>query len=108
MLEAPPQAPRGATLRATVTGDGHPGPVEERLGRRLVRLVEPDTDEGRALLGSGAVEFIGPGGERFGPIRLDDLRHHLSERLRSRLDDQGTDAQLAAECLQRLRDQRSR
>ena len=32
-------------FRCTMTGDGRPGPIEERIGRRLVRLVQPESDD---------------------------------------------------------------
>ena len=34
-----------ATFRGTLSGDGRPGPIEERLGRRLIRLIDPESDE---------------------------------------------------------------
>ena len=52
-------------------GDGRLGPIEERIGRRLIRLVDPQSEEGRALLDSGAVDLLGPEGERFGRIVVD-------------------------------------
>jgi len=47
----------------TLVGDGRPGPIEERIGRRLVRLVDPLSDEGVRLLAGGEVELVGPDGE---------------------------------------------
>jgi hypothetical protein len=73
------------SLRATLSGDGSPGPIEVRIGRRLIRLVEPDTDEARALLRSGAVELVGPGGESFGRVDVGVAWRALEARLASRL-----------------------
>ncbi len=78
---------RSGTLRATLAGDGRPGPIEERIGRRLVRLVDPESDEGVELLGSGAVDIIGPEGERFGRIPAHEAWRRLRERLERRLRD---------------------
>ena len=78
---------RAGSLSATVAGDGRPGPIEERIGRRLVRLVDPDSDEGAELLGSGTVEIIGPEGERFGRIPAHEACRLLRERLERRLRD---------------------
>ena len=82
--------PRGL-LRATVAGDGQFGPIEERIGRRLMRLVDPRSDEGRSLLSSGSVDLLGPGGEQFGCVRPTEallrLRHSLERRLRDRKTD---------------------
>lgn len=54
--------------RATLAGDGHPGPVEERIGRRLLRLLDPLSDEARALAAAGRIEWIGPEGAPLGRV----------------------------------------
>lgn len=86
------------TYRATITGVGRPGPIEERLGRRLIRLVNPESKEGHALLRSGRVAFVGPGGEALECQDLRDARRILRDRLRDRIAQQsgadGTDALL--------------
>jgi hypothetical protein len=74
------------SLRATLAGDGRPGPIEVRIGRRLVRLVDPGSDEGRQLLHSGAVELVGPGGESFGRIAVAVAWRQIEARLATRLD----------------------
>ena len=73
------------TFRATITGVGRPGPIEERVGRRLVRIVDPASREGAALLRSGLVTFLGPEGTDLGCRGLDDARRLLRERLERRL-----------------------
>jgi hypothetical protein len=73
------------TFRATITGVGRPGPIEERLGRRLIRIVSPESKEGLDLLRSGRVVFLGPGGEALGCQGLRQARRLLRERLKSRL-----------------------
>jgi hypothetical protein len=102
-LPAPPLA-RG-TFRATITGIGRPGPIEERLGRRLIRIVSPDSKEGVDLLRSGHVAFMGPEGEALGCQDLSEARRILRDRLRSRLagqaDSESADA--ARDGLLRLR-----
>ena len=77
----------GRTLRAILTGTGRAGPIEERLGRRLVRLVDPDSAEGRSLLDSGRVTLIGPEGESLGPIALESAWQRLRARLERALED---------------------
>jgi len=72
-------------LRATVAGDGRLGPIEERIGRRLIRLVDPQSAEGRALLDSASVDLLGPGGEHFGRIGPGEVCRRLRERLERRL-----------------------
>src|SRR5262245_773134 len=96
-------------FRATVLGDGSPGPIEERIGRRLLRLVDPSSPEGDRLLRSGLVEILGPGGENFGRIRVEEAWRKLIRRLEQKLkapDLQGED--LVREGLSRLRSRAGR
>jgi hypothetical protein len=85
------------SLRATVSGDGRLGPIEERIGRRLIRLVDPQSSEGARLLGSCAVELLGPDGECFGRVEPSEARRRLRERIERRLAD--ADAAAAREAL---------
>jgi hypothetical protein len=80
-LAAPPLA-RG-TFRATISGVGRPGPIEERLGWRLVRIVDPASKEGGRLLRDRQVTFIGPEGTALGRVDLDQARRLLKLRLLS-------------------------
>jgi len=99
----PPQPGRGL-LRATLLGDGRLGPIEERIGRKLRRVVDPDSREGKRLLRAGEVDLVGPGGERMGRLQLEALER-LRRRLESRLSDPGfaPDADTIREGLTRLR-----
>ena len=101
---AVPPLARG-TFRATITGVGRPGPIEERLGWRLVRIVDPASKEGATLLRDQQVTFIGPEGTALGRVNLDQARRMLQRRLESvlaRLD--GADgAEAVREGLVRLR-----
>jgi hypothetical protein len=81
MSESHPPPGLEPTLRGTLAGDGQPGPIEQRIGRRLVRLVDPLSDEGRTLLDSGQVEWIGPDGSTLGRIPPDVIYALLRERL---------------------------
>lgn len=80
-------APTEGDYRMTLAGDGRPGPIEERIGRRLVRLVDPESDEGLTLLTARCVRFIGPGGQPLGYLRpseaIESLKEELENRLRS-------------------------
>jgi hypothetical protein len=93
---------RGTRLRATLSGDGRPGPIEERIGRRLVRLVDPASDEGLELLRSGAVEMIGPEGDPLGCLRPEEAARILRDRLERRLADPDADAHAVRDGLARL------
>ena len=79
------------TFRTTLTGVGAPGPIEERLGRRLVRLVDPDSKEGSSLMRSGRVTFVGPEGEPLVCKHLDEAVALLRERLEKLLASIGPD-----------------
>lgn len=70
-----------------LTTDGRPGPIEERLGRRLVRLIPPDSREWVALLMDRRVELFGPGGEPLGRAHPAEAAHLLRERIERRLED---------------------
>ena len=74
-------------FRCTMTGDGRPGPIEERIGRRLVGLVDAESDEGRDLLGAGSVEWIGPDGNALGLLNADQAYARMLERLDRRMRD---------------------
>ena len=71
----------GPTFRGTLSGDGRPGPIEERLGRRLIRLINPESDEGVRLLSEGRVDLLGPDGTRLGMVRAADALRRLRQRL---------------------------
>jgi len=67
--------------RATLAGDGRPGPVEERIGRRLVRLLDPLSEEARALAAAGRIEWIGPEGAPLGRVPIAAACAELKLRL---------------------------
>ena len=74
-------------LRATLSSDGRPGPIEQRIGRRLIRLVDPQTEEGIRMLRSGDVDFVGPDGEMLGRVGPEEACRRLRRRLEKRLED---------------------
>ena len=82
----------GTTFRGTLSGDGRPGPIEERLGRRLIRLIDPESDEGLRLLSEGKVDLLGPDGTRLGTIRAADALRRLQARLEERMAVRGDSA----------------
>jgi hypothetical protein len=73
------------TYRATISGVGRPGPIEERVGRRLIRVVDPSSREGLSLARSGRVMWLGPEGEALGRLDLTSVRRLLHERFERRL-----------------------
>ena len=94
-----PRVPE-SRLTATLAGDGQPGPIEERIGRRLVRILDPESDEGRELLEQGSIEWIGPDGEPLGALPAVDAFDLLISRLQRRLE--SIDAEETVAVRQRL------
>ena len=81
------ESPVRPQYRSTLAGDGRPGPIEERCGRRLLRLVEPESSEGLALLARGEIDWLGPDGERLCGHAADAIYAELFVRLERRLDE---------------------
>ncbi len=102
---SPKPGPRG-DFRITLNGDGRPGPIEERIGRRLVRLLDPESEEGLGLLAARCVRFIGPGGTPLGYVHpseaIESLRAALEERLEEAKDGDSDDGPAFREGLHRL------
>jgi hypothetical protein len=86
-----PRSEPGRRFRGTLAGDGRPGPIEERIGRRLIRLVDPQSEEGLRLLTEGRVDLVGPEGNPLGRMRLDDAYDRLLQRLERRLAEEDAD-----------------
>ena len=90
------------TFRATINGVGRPGPIEERVGRRLIRVVDPDSREGATLARSGSVLWVGPEGSPLGRLDLESVRSLLRARFERQLGDPATDAGAIRDGLARL------
>jgi hypothetical protein len=108
--ESNPTSTGARRFRTAVTADGLPGPIEERLGRRRLRVLDPDTAEGRRLLDEGRVEWIAPGGDALGRLTQAQALDALRRRLESRLADPTEDHERAAlrDGLDRLRSRAER
>lgn len=104
-----PTEGRGVTeakhlYRGTLSGDGRPGPIEVRIGWRLLRLIDPESEEGARLLDEARVNLLGPDGEPLGALSLDEALTRLRERLERNLDEAtcATDREAIREGLARL------
>lgn len=86
MSERPAVGAQRGIFRGTLAGDGTPGPIEQRFGRRLVRLIDPESEEGLTLLDEGRVDLIGPDGESLGRLKPREAYDRLLVRLEQRLD----------------------
>ncbi len=54
----PDDPPPELSYRAVTLPSGTLLPIEVRLGRRLLRTLPPDSDEGRLLLSEGLVDIV--------------------------------------------------
>ena len=75
--ELPRESLYSKTYRAALLGDGSVLPIEERLGKRILRTIQPESSEGRGLLRSGRVVLLRESEEWREPIesaleRLED------------------------------------
>ena len=104
-MDGSSELPLRMSYRATLTGDGSPGPIEERLGRRLLRLVDAASAEGACLLDDGRVDLTGPDGERLGRVRPASAYRRLLQRLEARLSQErpGPDRPGLVEGIDRLK-----
>ena len=104
MISADRPAP-AHRFRVTLTGDGCPGPIEERIGRRLVRVVDPQSEEGQRLLESEPIEWVGPDGDNLGQLSAQQAYDELFSRLERMLEERPDPAQQRniESCLERLR-----
>jgi hypothetical protein len=60
--------------------------VEERIGRRLVRLLDPLSEEARALAADGRIQWIGPEGAPLGRVPPAAACAELKRRLERALE----------------------
>jgi hypothetical protein len=82
--ELPRESLYSKTYRAALLGDGSVLPIEERLGRRILRTIEPESAEGRRLLGAGQVVLRGEGEEWREPI--DEVLERLERSCRDEME----------------------
>jgi len=92
-------------FRIVLNGDGCPGPIEERIGRRLVRVVDPQSEDGQRLLDSEPIEWVGPDGDSLGRLSAQQAYEELFSRLERMLDEHPDAARQRniESCLERLK-----
>lgn len=94
------------TYSAVLLGNGSVLPVEERLGRRLLRTLSADSPEARALLARGHVTLRQADGRVLGSLPLSRALERLAEQARVQLERSAGDPATARrfrEALHRLR-----
>lgn len=92
--ELPRESLYSKTYRAALLGDGSVLPIEERLGRRILRTIEPVSPEGRRLLGAGQVILRGESEEWREPIG--EVLARLERKHRREMDGEGLESTLRA------------
>lgn len=90
-LELPRQALYQKHYSAVLCGDGSVLPIEERLGRRLLRTIEAPSTEGADLLRRGWVTLRTVDGKAIDRLPLSRVYARLKEELTERLAERPKD-----------------
>jgi hypothetical protein len=90
-LDVPRQALHQKHYSATICGDGRILPIEERLGKRLMRTIECETSEARDLLRRGWVLLRTAEGKCLDGAPLDRVFARLREETEARLTERQDD-----------------
>lgn len=91
-LELPRQTLYQKHYSAVLCGDGRILPIEERLGRRLLRTIEAPTPEGAELLRRGWVALRTLEGKALENLPLSRVYARLKEEVSERLAERPHDA----------------
>lgn len=95
--------PRAVLLRKSYTAlicdDGTILPIEEKLGRRLLRTIDPASREGRELLRRDAILLTSAEGPTIAGLAIDEVLDRLSRRSGESLARHGKDRQSAQRSL---------
>jgi len=70
---------------ALIRNDGTVLPIEERLGKRLLRTLAADSREGQGLLKRGFVTLKSPEGESFSGVPMEAILERLSRETSEKL-----------------------
>ena len=98
-LSHPPEGPLfEKRYGAVICVDGTLLPIEERLGRRLLRTLQPECRQARELLQKGRVNLVAADGRTFKGMRIEDVYDRLGAELRERLAVSPASAAWRASC----------
>jgi len=84
-LEPPRETVFPRTYSAMIRSDGSLLPIEERLGRRLLRTLAPDSLKGRELLRKDCVKLVTDDGRPLAGLSIEDVYARLRARVTVRL-----------------------
>lgn len=87
---------------AVVRSDGTLLPIEERLGRRLLRSLAPGSREARGLLRRGCVTLTTSDGQKMTGLTIEEVYERLCSETNARLALHADDAEWSRTCREAL------
>jgi hypothetical protein len=97
-LEHPRETLFQKTYSAVIRSDGSVLPIEERLGRRLLRTLPPDSPEGRQLLRKDCVTLLTADGRHLTGLTIEDVYDRLRAETAMRLAEKPRDPDWRRRC----------
>src|SRR5262245_20458242 len=97
-LEHPRETLFRKSYTAVIRSDGSVLPIEERLGRRLLRTLPPDSDEGRQLLRKDCVSLLRADGRPLAGLSIEDVYRRLRMETEVRLAERPRDPDWRRRC----------
>ena len=97
-LEHPREALFQKTYSAVIRADGSLLPIEERLGRRLLRTLPADSSEGRQLLRKDCVTLLTSDGRHLPGLTIEDIYERLRAETATRLAERPGNAEWRRQC----------
>ena len=101
-LEFPRETLHTKSYSAIIRADGKLLPIEERLGRRLLRTLSPDSHEARALLKRGCVDLLTADGRTLSGMTIDAVYDQLSSETSAQLAGNAENAEWRLRCRESL------
>ena len=101
-LEHPRETVFRKSYSAVIRSDGSVLQIEERLGRRLLRVVSPSSREGRRLLRKDCVTLMTAEGRPLAGLSIEDVYERLRSEATMRLAERPRDADWRRRCLDTL------
>lgn len=97
-LEHPRETLFRKTYSAVIRSDGSLLPIEERLGRRLLRTLPADSQEGRQLLRKDCVVLLTADGRHLAGLSIEDVYERLRSETTIRLAERPGDPEWRRRC----------
>ena len=101
-LDLPREALFRKSYSAVICSDGTLLPIEERLGRRLLRTLPPDCREARGLLKQGCVDLLTSDGRMLSGMTIDAVYRRLSSETSARLSENEANNEWRRRCRETL------